>query len=198
LIIDHSDWGETGVVRALVRRAKNDVKGVTRSPVLEYAKQADGCPVRLLYRYFEAAGIWIADGCNKQQGSPHRCLACPPAFPAIHKHAGKQPGRGQERMGMPKARVTEIVRGLYVGLAVAGAMSMEEALAFSAKSLRCGGVSEAAGQAIRDGVTQAHGGWLVRQSLVHYDLARPDEAFDVSHALNGATAKCLQEIGLSA
>ena len=184
-------------LRVLVRRAKNDVKGMTRSPVLEYAELADGCPVRLLHRYFEAAGIRIADGCNKQQDSPHRCLACPPAFPAIHKHAGKQPGRGQERMGMPKARVTEVVRGLYVGLAVVGAMGMEEALAFSAKSLRCGGVSEAAGQAIRDGVTQAHGGWLVRQSLVHYDLARPDEAFDVSHALNGATAKCLEEIGLS-
>ena len=68
---------------------------------------------------------------------------------------------------MPTARVTEIVRGLYIGLAVSGGMTMEEALAFSSTSLRCGGVSQAAREAIRDGVNQTHGGWLVRQSLVH-------------------------------
>ena len=94
---------------------------------------------------------------------------------------------------MPKYRVTEIVRALFVGLAVKGVISMEEALAFSAKSMRCGGVSQAAAEAIRDGFTQAHGGWLIRQSLVHYDVARPDEAFDVSHAMNAATARCMEE-----
>ena len=64
------------------------------------------------------------------------------------------------------------MRGLYVGLAIAGEISMEEAMEFSSKSLRCGGVSQAAAEAIRDGVTQAHGGWLIRQSLVHHDLAK--------------------------
>ena len=181
-------------LRVLVRRAKNDVKGMTRSPVLEFAADAIGCPVKLLRKYFLAAGIRIMDGCTKVDGSPHRCLCCPPAFPSVHKHSGKQAGRGDERMGMPTARVTEIVRGLYVGLAIAGEISMEEAVEFSSKSLRCGGVSQAAAEAIRDGVTQAHGGWLIRQSLVHYDLARPDEAFDVSHALNEATSKCMREL----
>ena len=55
-------------------------------------------------------------------------------------------------------------------------------------------MSQAAGEAIRDGVTQAHGRWLIRQSLVHYDLARLDEVFDVSHALNEATTRCMQEL----
>ena len=50
-------------------------------------------------------------------------------------------------------------------------------------------MSQAAGEAIRDGVTQAHGRWLI-----HYDLARLDEVFDVSHALNEATTRCMQEL----
>ena len=66
---------------------------------------------------------------------------------------------------------------------------MDEALQFSAKSLRCGGVSQAAGEAVRDGVLQGHGGWLQRTSLRHYDLMRESEGLCVSGALNAAVER---------
>ena len=81
-------------LRVLVRRAKNDTTGVTRSPVLEYATKVNSCPVSLVKKYFAIAGIHVTDGCDKVDGSPHRCSSCPPAFPSTHKHNGKQPGRG--------------------------------------------------------------------------------------------------------
>ncbi len=87
---------------------------------------------------------------------------------------------------MPKARVTELWRVLYLELARLGFMTEEEARAISSKSLRCGGVTQAAASAIRDGVVQAHGGWLHRQSLIHYDPIRDDEQSDVSRALGEA------------
>ena len=42
---------------------------------------------------------------------------------------------------------------------------------------------------VRDGVVQGHGGWLMRESLVHYDQIRKGERRDVSRALNAAVAK---------
>ena len=96
-------------LRVLVRRAKNDTKRVTRSPVLEYAIKVDSCPVSLVKKYFEIAGINVTDGRDKVDGSPHGCSSCPPIFSSIHKHNGKQPGRGCERLGIPTARVIEIV-----------------------------------------------------------------------------------------
>lgn len=91
---------------------------------------------------------------------------------------------------MPVAKVTEIIRTLFTGLADAGIIDEATAKNFSAKSLRCGGVRQAAAEEIRDGVTQGHGGWQQRTSLVHYDNIRPTEALDVSHALNAALARC--------
>ena len=89
---------------------------------------------------------------------------------------------------MPKARVTAILRVLFLELAGLGLMTEEEARAFSSKSMRAGGVTVAAAEAVRDGVIQGHGGWLHRQSLVHYDLMRESERSDVSAALNTAVA----------
>ena len=94
---------------------------------------------------------------------------------------------------MPKSRVTELVKELFMGLVDSGDMTEEEARAFSSKSLRTGGVSEAAANAVRDGVVQGHGGWLQRQSLVHYDQMRPGETPDVSRALNSAVGKWLRQ-----
>ena len=71
-------------------------------------------------------------------------------------------------------------------LAEMGKMDMEQARKFTGKSMRCGGVSEAAANAVRDGVLQGHGGWLCRASLVNYDLIKDGEREDVSHALNTA------------
>ena len=93
---------------------------------------------------------------------------------------------------MPKARVTEIITGFYMALAEQGHMSEEDARSFTSKSLRCGGVSAASGECIRDGVLQGHGGWLHRQSLVHYDLMRESERCDVSKALGKAVGAWLQ------
>jgi hypothetical protein len=172
-------------MRVLVRYAKNDQKGLTRAPVLEFGADARSCPIRIFLDYVACAGIGVAAGCTKVEGEPQRCTVCPPAFPSIHKHKGKQ------TRAMPKARVTSILRVLYLELAALGLMTEEEAKAFSSKSMRAGGMTAAAGEAVRDGVIQGHGGWLHRQSLVHYDLMRESERSDVSAALNAAVASWL-------
>ena len=91
---------------------------------------------------------------------------------------------------MPAAKVTEIIRKLFMGLADSGVIDEATAKGFSAKPLRCGGVSQAAAEEIRDEVTQGLGGWQQRTSLVHYDTIRPTEALDVSRALIATLARC--------
>lgn len=172
-------------MRVLVRYAKNDQKGLTRAPVLEVGSDVRSCPVRIFLDYVAAACIGVLEGCTKVEGEPQRCSVCPPAFPSIHRHRGKQ------TRAMPKARVTAILRVLFLELASLGLMTEEEARAFSSKSMRAGGVTVAAAEAVRDGVIQGHGGWLHRQSLVHYDLMRESERSDVSSALNAAVASWL-------
>jgi len=175
-------------LRVFVRYAKNDQKGLTRAPLVEDASNEVACPVKVFLRYVSAAGLKVQHGCNKVEGEPERCSVCPPAFPAITKHGGIQ------SRPMPKSRVTEIMRVFFLEMADKGLMTEEQARAFSSKSLRCGGVSQATAEAVRDGVVQGHGGWLQRQSLVHYDLMRPGEAPDVSRALNKAVGRFLSPI----
>jgi hypothetical protein len=175
-----------GAMRVLVRYAKNDQKGLTRAPVVAMAEDVEACPVRTYRNYVATVGIWVQPGCTKVEGEPQRCAVCPPAFPSIGKHKGRMD------RPMPKARVTEILRVFYLELAAQGHMTEEEARAFTSKSLRCGGVSEASGNCVRDGVLQGHGGWLHRQSLVHYDLMREGERCDVSNALSKAVGAWLQ------
>jgi hypothetical protein len=172
-------------LRVLVRYAKNDQKGLTRAPVLGFSSDVRSCPVGVFLEYVAVAGIGVSEGCTKVEGEPQRCSVCPPAFPSIHKHGGKQ------SRAMPKAKVTAILRVLFLELAALGLMTEEEAKAFSSKSMRAGGVTAAAAEAVRDGVIQGHGGWLHRQSLVHYDLMRESERSDVSAALNAAVASWL-------
>jgi hypothetical protein len=172
-----------GGMRVYVRYAKNDQKGLTRCPLLEEAIEKQDCPVENLLSYFRLAGLSVQPGCTKVPGEPDECAVCPPAFPSIHKHNGIQ------SYAMPTQRVSEVVKKLYLSLADAGKMSEEDASKFSGKSCRCGGVSEAAGNEVRDGVVQGHGGWLMRESLVHYDRITDKEAPFVSRALNGAVAK---------
>jgi hypothetical protein len=133
-----------------------------------------------------ALGIFVQPGCTKVEGEPHRCEVCPPAFPSVGRHKGKMD------RPMPKARVSELMRVFYLELARQGVMTEDEARRFSSKSLRCGGVSEAAGACIRDGVLQGHGGWLHRQSLIHYDLMREGERCEVSKALGRAVGAWLE------
>jgi hypothetical protein len=70
-----------------------------------------------------------------------------------------------ELQGVKKSRMpaqeasTETLTQLFAGLASTGLMTEELAATFSGKSCRCGGVSAAAGEAVRDGVLQGHGGW---------------------------------------
>ena len=90
---------------------------------------------------------------------------------------------------MPKGKGTEIVKKLFLSLADLDLMTEEEANTFSGKPARTGGVSEAAANFVRDGVVQGHGGWLMGESLVHYDQIREGERRDVSRALNAAVAK---------
>ena len=52
-------------------------------------------------------------------------------------------------------------------------------------------MSEASALCVRDGVLQGHGGWLHRQSLVHYDLMRKNEQCDVSRALGAAVGSLI-------
>ena len=167
-------------MRVLVRYAKDDQKGLTRMPVLAMAEDSRACPVRSYRSYVAIAGITVQPGCTKVEGEPQRCTVCPVAFPSIGKHKGKM------HRAMPKSRVTEILRVFYLVLADQGHMTEAEARAFSSKSLRCGGVSAASAECVRDGVLQGHGGWLHRQSLVHYDVMREGERTEVSTALGKA------------
>ena len=167
-----------------IRYAKNDPRGLTRSAVLEAAGGAE-CPVAIFDEHVAAMGWSEADcaHCTKVEGQPQRCEHCPDLCPAIYKHGGIQ------KKHISTATVTSRVRELFLGLAARGLMSLEEAKAFSSKSLRCGGVSAAAAEAVRDGVLQGHGGWLQRQSLRHYDLMRQSERTLVSRALMGAVQR---------
>ena len=174
---------QLGKCKVLIRKAKNDQKGVTRAPMLEEAVDKDRCPVEIVFDYFKWGRIDVHPQCDKVEGQRADCSFCPPAFPSFHKKLGKMD------CPMPTAKVTEIIRKLFMGLADAGDIDEAMAMNFSAKSLRCGGVSQAAAEQIRDGVTQGHGGWQQRTSLVHYDAMRPTEALDVSHALNAALAR---------
>ncbi|MFB0956116.1 MAG: hypothetical protein QMB43_04070, partial [Alistipes putredinis] len=90
-----------------------------------------------------------------------------------------------------KCSVSKIVKGAMVVLATEfpELICVEEARRFSAKSMRCGGTSAAAAEAVRDGVLQGHGGWLARTSLVHYDQMMESEKATVSATLNAAVAK---------
>jgi hypothetical protein len=163
-----------------IRYAKNDVRGLTRTPRLS-ADGGEWCPKRMAEEYFRLAELEVQPGCDKVEGEPTRCSMCPAAFPPIWKHGGVQRGRR-----IPKDQVTLRIKSLFKGLAEQGVLTLEEAKEFSGKSLRCGGVSSAAAECIRDGVVQGHGGWLTRQSLRHYDLMKPSERSAVSSALNKA------------
>ena len=90
---------------------------------------------------------------------------------------------------MPDSRVTKIIKQVMVTLAKETGeqpLTVQEAEAFSAKSLRCGGCSAAAAEGVRDGVTQGHGGWLSRVSLKHYDLMQKGEETLTSSRLSAA------------
>ena len=163
-----------------VRYAKNDVRGLTRAPRLA-ADGGEWCPVKLGKEYFKLLGLAVHPACDKVEGEPARCSVCPAAFPPIWKHGGVQHGKR-----IPRAQVSLRIKSLFIGLAETGVMSMADAKEFSGKSCRCGGVSSAAAECIRDGVVQGHGGWLTRQSLRHYDLMKPSERALVSSALNAA------------
>ena len=169
-------------MQVLIRYAKNDVRGKTREPSVEKAEDPGRCPVEAMKTYMAECGIKVQLGCDKKWGEPYACTKCPPLFPSIWKKGGVR-GRA-----MPDSRVSSVIKGLMQQVATARPelLTPEEAKKFSAKSMRCGGTSEAAAQCVRDGVTFAHGGWATRQSLIHYDLMKKGEEGAVSRALNKA------------
>ena len=124
------------------------MKGVTRAPMLEDADDKSRCPVEILFTYFKRAKIDVSPHRNKVGVQRTGCSFCAPAFPSFHMDCP-----------MPIAKVTEINRKLFMGVADAGIVDGATAKGFSARSLRCGGISQAAAEKIRDGVTQGHGGW---------------------------------------
>jgi hypothetical protein len=165
-----------------IRYAKNDPRGLTRSPKLA-REGGPECAVTLWEQYAKAEGLGVHPECTKVKGVPTRCRHCGPAFPAIWKHGG-----AQDHPVSP-AMVSKRVRSLFMGLVETGDLTEEEAKEFSGKSMRCGGVSAAAAEAVRDGVLQGHGGWLQRQSLRHYDLMRDSEQCLVSSRLTQAVKR---------
>jgi hypothetical protein len=165
-----------------IRYAKNDPRGLTRSPKLS-REGGRYCTVTLWEEYAKAEGLVRHPQCTKVKGVPTRCEYCKPAFPSIWKHGG------QQSHPILASGVSRCVKALFLGLAEDGFMSQQEARDFSGKSMRCGGVSAAAAEAVRDGVLQGHGGWLQRQSLRHYDLIRESEKCLVSSALTKAVER---------
>ena len=177
-----------GVLEVLIRYAKNDLRGKTRAPQLAAGEDDGSCPLRCLERHMTAAGITVQVGCNKRWGEPFACSVCEPLFPSILTEAkgGKRP------RAMPDSRVTKIIKDVMTTVAKVTngkVLTLEEAKHFSAKSLRCGGCSEAAAQGVREGVTQGHGGWLSRTSLIHYDLMKKSEATLTSEKLSAAVQR---------
>ena len=173
------------VLEVLIRYAKNDVKGQTRAPKLVASDSSEVCPVQLLRQYMAAANIVVADGCDKQWGQPFACSVCEPLFPSILSKAkgGKRP------RAMPDSRVTKIIKDVMMTVAESSdeqVLTRDEAKAFSAKSMRCGGCSQAAAEGVRDGIVQGHGGWLSRTSLVHYDFMQKHEETFTSQKLSAA------------
>lgn len=166
-----------------VRYAKNDVKGLTRRAFLEATGGLE-CPKRLWLEYVAMCGLSGSEHCDKVQGEPTRCTACGPAFPSVHR-------RGVQGFAIPKSRVSRIIKQVHQELGSVMGWGRSWGDPYSAKSLRCGGVTEAAGACVRDGVLQGHGGWLQRQSLVHYDLMKDDERLVVSGTLNGLVREYL-------
>ena len=165
-----------------IRYAKNDPRGLTRSPRLS-REGGKECPVGLWERYAAAEGLVVHAQCTKVKGVPTRCAVCKPAFPAIWKH------QGQQLHAMSPSMVTLRIKALFMGLAETGVISEEEARMFSGKSMRCGGVTAAAAECVRDGVLKGHGGWLQRQSLRHYDLMKESEGCMVSSTLTQAVKR---------
>jgi len=145
--------------KVLIRKAKNDMKGLTRAPMLEDADNKSRCHVEILFTYFKRARIDVSPHCNKVEGQRADCSFCPPAFPSFHKVLEKM------HCSMPVAKVTEMIRKPFMGLADAGVIDEATVKNFSAKSLRCGGVSQAAAEEIRDGVIHGPGGWQQRTFL---------------------------------
>ena len=183
---------EKDVLEVLIRYAKNDLRGKTRAPQLAAGDDDSSCPLKCLKRYMTAAGIKVQAGCDKRWGEPFACSVCEPLFPSILTKAkgGKRP------RAMPDSRVTKIVKDVMMTVAKVTkgeVLTLEEAKRFSAKSLRCGGCSEAAAQGVREGVTQGHGGWLSRTSLIHYDLMKKSEATLTSMSLSAAVQKLRQK-----
>ena len=182
------DWRvqPDGGLDVTVRRAKNDKHGRTRTAYLSRAKGEEGCPVRLWERYCGMCDIKVALGCDKVPGCPDRCTKCGPAFPSILRNKGKMD------YPMPSQRVTGVVKEMYQGLAAFWKKEPTWAAQFSGKSMRCGGVSAAAENGIRDGVVQGHGGWFQRESLRHYDLMQESERNCVSDVLNSRLDAIMQ------
>ena len=105
---------KTGGCEVLIRKAKNDRKGVTRAPMLEGADDKARCPVKILLTYFKRARIDVSPYCNKVEGQRDDCSFCPPAFPSFHKVHGKMD------CPMPISKVTKVIRKLFMGLADVG------------------------------------------------------------------------------
>jgi hypothetical protein len=59
---------KVGGCKTLIRKAKNDQKGVTRAPMLEDASDKTRCPVEILFTYFKRARIHVHPLCNKAEG----------------------------------------------------------------------------------------------------------------------------------
>lgn len=131
-----------GGLEVTVRYAKNDPRGLTRTAMLE-ATGGAMCSVGISKEYCAAVGLaQCAQGCTNVAGQPQRCSCCPDLFPTTLKSGGVR--------GVPitAASVTTRVKALFVGLAERRLMTKEDALLFSSKSLRCGGVSAVAAETV--------------------------------------------------
>ena len=170
------------LMEVLIRYAKNDKYGQTRAPkIAENLGDPSMCPVKAMRDYMEATGIAVCEGCDKEWGKPYACKVCPPLFPTI---LGDTRGGVRDR-AMPDSRVSVVLKRLMNTLAKLrpDLISEKDAETFSAKSLRCGGVSAAAAAQIRDGVQQGHGGWKSKTGPKQYDLVMRSEQTLVSKKL---------------
>ena len=67
-------------MRVLVRYAKNDHKGLIRTPALAMAEDSRAYPVRAHRNYIATAYISVHANCDKVEGEPQRCTVCTAAF----------------------------------------------------------------------------------------------------------------------
>ena len=176
-----------GGVCVAVNRTKNDQEGFKRTSTLEYAEERQRCSVRWLQMYLVLTGkSRPRPGCTNASHPTRECHACPRLFENILSSGVVR--NHQETRGLPKYRVSYIVKLVMAELVVVGVAEKKELRRYSSKSMRVGATSAAAAGGVRCQVAAEHLRMRSESTLKHYDRQLASELGAVSRVLHGQIA----------